>query len=82
MKVLGFLSPRLADDLRRMIRREIRRDIEKTLVTQAAARQSLDLYEMKLETLDTRLAKRLMALEGRVAELELRGGVRPTRRVA
>lgn len=82
MKVLGFLFPRLADDLRRMIRREIRRDIDKTLVTQAAARQSLDLYEMKLETLDTRLAKRLMALEGRVAELELRGEVRPARRVA
>jgi hypothetical protein len=82
MKVLRFLFLTLADELRKVIRREIRRDIERSLVTHAEARQSLDLYEMKLETLDTRLAKRLMALEGRVAELEIRGEMRPARRVA
>ena len=72
MKILRFLFPGLSEQLRQMIRREIKRDIQQTLVTHAAARQSLDLYEMKLETLDTRLAKRLMKLEGRLAELEAR----------
>ncbi len=73
VKVLRFLFPKLAEELRRMIRREIKRDIQQTLVTHAAARQALDLYEMKLETLDTRLAKRIMTIEARLAELELSG---------
>ena len=78
VKVLGFVFPKLAEDLRRMVRREIRRDIEETLVSEKAARQSFDLYEMKLETLDTRLARRIMAMEARIAELEMSG--QPTRR--
>ena len=82
MKVLRFLFPKFGDDLRRIVRREIRRDMQANLVTHAAARQSLDLYEMKLETLDTRLAKRLMALEAKVAELEAQGGIQAARRVA
>ncbi|MEM6663606.1 MAG: hypothetical protein AAF666_15675 [Pseudomonadota bacterium] len=70
MKIFQFLFPAFSERLRQAIRREIKRDIKQTLVTHAAARQSLDLYEMKLETLDTRLAKRIMALEARVTELE------------
>ena len=56
--------------LRKVVRREIKREVQQSLVSHAAARQALDLYEMKLETLDTRIAKRIMALEARVAELE------------
>jgi len=70
IKLLNSLFPGLAAELRRQIRKEIQRDIQQNLVTHAAARQSLDLYEMKLETLDTRLAKRIMTLEARVADLE------------
>lgn len=82
MKFLRFLFPRLGEELRTLIRKEIRRDVQQNLVTHSAARQSLDLYEMKLETLDTRLAKRMMALEARISELEMREETRPTRRVA
>lgn len=82
MKFLRFLFPALDDDLRKTVRREIRRDIQNNLVTHTAARQSLDLYEMKLEALDTRLAKRMMALEARVGALEMREETQPTRRVA
>ena len=70
LKVLQTLFPSLSTQLRRLIRKEIQRDIQQNLVTHAAARQSLDLYEMRLETLDTRLAKRIMSLEARIAELE------------
>ena len=82
MKFLRFLFPRLGDELRTLIRKEVRRDVQQNLVTHSAARQSLDLYEMKLETLDTRLAKRMMALEARISELEMREETQPTRRVA
>ncbi len=82
MRLLRFLFPKLGEELRNLIRREIRRDVQQNLVTHAAARQSLDIYEMKMETLDTRLAKRIMALEARIAELEMREEVQPTRRVA
>lgn len=70
IKMINALFPNLAQELRRLIRKEIQRDIQQNLVTHAAARQSLDIYEMKLETLDTRLAKRIMAMEARIAELE------------
>lgn len=70
MKWFKALFPDLTAKLRRMIRREIHRDIQNSLITHAAARQSFDLYEMRLETLDTRIAKRIMALEARVAQLE------------
>lgn len=66
--------PGVTAKLRRMIRREIQRDIQQNLVTHAAARQSFDLYEMRLETLDTQLAKRIMALEDRIATLEAAQG--------
>ncbi len=82
MKILRFLFPNLGEELRQIVRREIRRDIQTNLVTHAAARQSLDLYEMKLETLDTRIAKRMMALEAKVAELETHDSAQPARRVA
>ncbi|MEM1297858.1 MAG: hypothetical protein AAGH68_01170 [Pseudomonadota bacterium] len=70
MKWFNALLPEVTAKLRRMIRREIRRDIQNNLITHAAARQSFDLYEMRLETLDTRVAKRILALEARVAQLE------------
>lgn len=70
MRWLNALLPDLTAKLRRMIRREIRRDMQNSMITHAAARQSFDLYEMRLETLDTRVAKRILALEARVAELE------------
>ena len=70
MKWLAGVFPDLTAKLRRMIRREIQRDIQHSCVTHAAARQSFDLYEMRLETLDTRVAKRILALEDRVARLE------------
>lgn len=60
----------LAMKLKRIIRREILREAQQNLLTHNAARQALDLYEMRLETLDTRIAKRIMALEARIAELE------------
>ena len=82
MKVLRFLFPRLGEELRNLIRKEVRRDVQHNLVSHAAARQALDIYEMKLETLDTRMAKRMMAMEIRLAELELREEMQPTRRVA
>ncbi|MEM7057654.1 MAG: hypothetical protein AAF557_08705 [Pseudomonadota bacterium] len=70
LKIVQVLFPSLATQLRRLIRKEIQRDVQQNLVTHASARQSLDLYEMRLETLDTRLAKRIMTLEARITELE------------
>lgn len=70
LKILQTLFPSLSTELRRVIRKEIQKDIQQNLVTHAAARQSMDLYEMRLETLDTRLAKRIMSMEARIAELE------------
>lgn len=70
IKIIQTLFPSLGAQLRKEIRKEIQRDIQQNLVTHAAARQSLDLYEMRLETLDTRLAKRIMAIESRIADLE------------
>ena len=60
----------LAVKLKRIIRREILREAQQNLLTHNAARQALDIYEMRLETLDTRIAKRFMELEARIAELE------------
>lgn len=56
--------------LRGLIRREIAREAQANMVTYTAARQTMDLYEMRLETIDTRLCKRLRELEARVADLE------------
>ena len=70
LKLLQTVFPSLGTQLRRQIRKEIQREAQQNLLTHAAARQSLDLYEMRLETLDTRLAKRIMTMEARIAELE------------
>lgn len=75
LKTLNRLFPSLGKALQREIRREIQRDVQQNLVTHTSARQALDLYEMRLETLDTRLAKRIMALEARIAELEARSKI-------
>ncbi|MEM9059603.1 MAG: hypothetical protein AAGD13_04000 [Pseudomonadota bacterium] len=80
MLSLKKLFPSLAANLRRQIRREIQKEVQQTLVTHAAARQALDIYEMRMETLDTRLAKRIMALEDRIATLEAREHLHVTRR--
>ena len=69
---MNALGDWLANKLRKVIRRELQREYQHNLVTHTAARQALDLYEMKLETLDTRLAKRIIHLEARIAELEAR----------
>lgn len=51
-------------------RREIAREAQSSMLSYQAARQALDLYEMRLETIDTRLCKRLRELEARVESLE------------
>ena len=81
MMGLNALGDWLAGKLRRIIRRELQREYQHNLVTHTAARQALDLYEMRLETLDTRLAKRILHLEARIAELEARETIErlPTR---
>ena len=72
----------LAVKLKRIIRREILREAQQNLLTHNAARQALDIYEMRLETLDTRIAKRIMALEDRIAALEgAQARVRPVARI-
>lgn len=76
LKILQTLFPSMSSQLRRLIRKEIQRDVQQNLVTHAAARQALDLYEMRLETLDTRLAKRIMTMEARIAELEAHAALR------
>ena len=82
LRIINALFPSVAVQLRRLIRKEIQRDIQQNLVTHAAARQSLDLYEMRLETLDTRLAKRIMAMESRIAELEAHTAQRHRQKVS
>jgi hypothetical protein len=79
MKLLRFLFPDFGEEIRNAVRREMRREMQASLVTHSAARQALDLYEMKLEALDTRMAKRIMALEAKVDELELREELQPAR---
>ena len=82
MRLISFkklFSP-LANRLRRQIRREIQRELQQSAVTHRAARQAFDIYEMRLETLDTRLAKRIMALEDRIAILEAQDELRLRRR--
>ncbi|MEM7268186.1 MAG: hypothetical protein AAF401_02920 [Pseudomonadota bacterium] len=58
------------DRARVWIKREIARYAQTNMLSYTAARQSLDIYEMRLETLDTRLCKRLRELEERVEQLE------------
>ena len=82
MNVLRFLFPGLREELRSTVRTEVRKHADQTLLSHAAARQALDVYEMKLETLDTRMARRLIKLEARIAELEMREQATTTRRVA
>ncbi len=65
-----FTFEKQKQKFRAWARREIAREAQTTMLTYQAARQSLDLYEMRLETLDTRLCKRLRELEDRVAEME------------
>ncbi|MEM7523502.1 MAG: hypothetical protein AAF360_07060 [Pseudomonadota bacterium] len=52
------------------LRREIARETRSTMLSYHAARRSLDVYEMRLDAIDTRLGKRVRELEARVAELE------------
>lgn len=61
---------RLRKNLRSMIRKDIAREAQANMLTYTAARQSLDIYEMRLETIDTRLGKRLREMEARIETLE------------
>jgi hypothetical protein len=65
-----FTFEKQKQKFRAWARREIAREAQNTMLTYQAARQSLDLYEMRLETLDTRLCKRIRELEDRVANME------------
>lgn len=65
-----FGLERLRRNLRSMIRKDIAREAQASMLTYTAARQSLDIYEMRLETIETRLGKRLRELEARVETLE------------
>ena len=58
------------DRARAWIKKEIVRYAQTNMVPYTAARQSLDIYEMRLETLDTRLGKRVRELEALVNRLE------------
>ena len=77
---LKKLFPSLSAQLRRQIRREIQREIQQTLVSYSAARQAFDIYEMRMETQDTRIAKKIIALEERIAALEAREDLQLRRR--
>lgn len=61
---------RLRKNLRSMIRKDIAREAQANMLTYTAARQSLDIYEMRLETIDTRLGKRVREMEARIESLE------------
>lgn len=61
---------RLQNKIRSMIRKDIAREAQASMLTYTAARQSLDIYEMRLETIDTRLGKKVRELEARIDELE------------
>jgi len=61
---------RLRKKLRSMIRKDIAREAQTSMLTYTAARQSLDIYEMRLETIDTRLGKRVREMEARIEALE------------
>lgn len=63
-----FMS--LRDRAKAWIRSEIKREARDNMLSYTAARQQLDIYEMRLETLDTRLVRRVIELEDRVAALE------------
>ena len=56
--------------VRTWARKEIAREARQTMMSYQAARQALDIYEMRLETIETRFCKRVMLLEDKVAELE------------
>ncbi|MEO1611373.1 MAG: hypothetical protein AAFU55_03305 [Pseudomonadota bacterium] len=56
--------------LRTWARKEIARETRTTMMSHQAARQTIDIFEMRLEAIETRLCKRVLHLEDRVAELE------------
>lgn len=65
-----FTFEKQKQKFRAWARREIAKEAHTTMLTYQAARQSLDLYEMRLETLDTRLCKRMREMEDRISQLE------------
>ena len=66
--MLGFAKWK--KKVRAWTRKEIAREARQTMMSYQAARQALDLYEMRLETMETRLCKRVLLLEDQVTELE------------
>ncbi|MEL7464189.1 MAG: hypothetical protein AAFN79_08990 [Pseudomonadota bacterium] len=66
--MFGF--ERAKKKVRAWARKEIAREARTTMMSHQAARQMVDVFEMRLEAIETRLCKRVLTLEGRVAELE------------
>ena len=66
--MLGF--KRFKKQVRAWTRKEIAREARATMMSYHAARQAFDIYEMRLETIDTRMCKKIAGLETRIAELE------------
>lgn len=54
------------------VRREVAREARENMMSYAAARQNFDLYEMRLGAIETRLIRKIIALEGEIADLKAR----------
>ncbi len=52
------------------VRREVAREARENMMSYAAARQSFDLYEMRLEAIETRLIRKIIALEAEIGALK------------
>ena len=52
------------------VRREVAREARENMMSYAAARQSFDLYEMRLDSIETRLIRKIVALEREIAVLK------------
>jgi hypothetical protein len=52
------------------VRREVAREARQHMMSYCAARQSFDLYDMRLDAAETGLVKKIVALEARIEALE------------
>lgn len=51
------------------VRREVAREARENMMSYTAARQSFDLYEMRLDAIETGLIRKIVQLEKEVAAL-------------
>ena len=65
-----FSDARTKNEFMDWARREITRETHSSMISYQAARQALDVYEMRLEAMETRLSKEIRDLEARIDELE------------